>query len=194
MKINKLFFVSFLAVGLITPAFCSAQTLELLKNSYIYGEDIILNEVVDVADDFLIYPLVSGCGNPYEPYTCLSSADINLPMTLQDLFSTTNFIVGDYTLIEADEGLETSCYFPVVLTKDECVASIIEDYIDFEVVAGGVGLFTFPTNFVSSSTAYIGSYFTDLSEPIVLVVGTAMFMWVAGWVIGKFTNKSKIKR
>jgi len=54
-------------------------------------------------------------------------------------------------------------------------------------------LFTLPADFASTSLAYIGSYFTDLKEPLFLIVGTAMFMWVGGWIVGKITSRGRTR-
>lgn len=54
-------------------------------------------------------------------------------------------------------------------------------------------LFTLPTDFVSSSTAYIGDLMTDGQAVLTLVVGISLGIWVINWLLGLITRRAKAK-
>ncbi len=72
----------------------------------------------------------------------------------------------------------------------------VEAEAGFEVIENEQppGFFNLPADFASSSLAYIGTLFTDLSVPIYILIGFSLFFWVGNWVIGKFRDTSKEKK
>jgi hypothetical protein len=47
-----------------------------------------------------------------------------------------------------------------------------------------LAIITIPADFIASSTAYIGSMFTDLSTLLILLIGLPLAFWVLRKVLG----------
>lgn len=50
-------------------------------------------------------------------------------------------------------------------------------------------IFSLPADFVTSSTAYIGDMITDLKDPLVLIFGLILAMWVIRFIMSLVSRK-----